>query len=577
MSKIVDISPKAAVKPASSELVRQYVPGELPLADNWGGMQVYSNSIRRGYGDRVFGVSDQGLWLGAADFDSAPFKVDMDGFGTITGLNVNYGSANLMPDRYSNFEYWTNDDNVGGVTNCMAKASTTTVYEGYMSLKMTPSDVDARVFLWNTVNYIPVKENTTYIFSVYAKKATSGTTNIRFRADDQGNNTFYTSDPITISDEWDRYYTTFTTETGDTGIRPVIYGSNADTSVIYFDAVQIEEQYRGATEPSKYSSPSGSGVLNADKINAGTITGRTVQTATTGQRIVIDGSNNHLTSYDSSGTIRSRMDGDVLEFYDDNGVLKSQIEGVDIGAEGVDGLKILAGPAASWKTFLFSSAGFAFNVGGGITGAVAVTGNVYLQEGNLLYGMSPDGNNSVTFGRSNFASYISTSAGDLIINPAGNDFYPGSTGSVNCGNSTGYWNDVSYKTLTDRGCLGYFDEGVEMPDGKIYPDLKAISMIKKRDDGKQTIYGAPMLDYKTFPRVAYKQATYKDEILPRNNNDEPYHIADEEYIDSIGRRRVRKVKNQASDGIEMTSMFSIFIGAFKEISERLEQLESKNA
>ncbi len=145
---------------------------------------------------------------------------------------------------------------------------------------------------------------------------------------------------------------------------------------------------------------------------------------------------------------------------------------------------------------------------------------------------------------------------------------PNGAGTYDLGGATNYWNDVNYKTLTDRGCLGWFDNGVEMPNGEIVSDVEAIKRIQKHPT-KKTIYGAPMLDYKTFPKVSYKKADDKDGVLlPRDENDEP-----------IG----------GADGIEMTSMFSIMFGAVKELSnenqilktriddleKRLEKLENK--
>lgn len=55
-----------------------------------------------GAGDRYFGVDVRGLWLGAKDYDDAPFKVDMNGNVTgitfdaaeVTGLVVNSGVLN---------------------------------------------------------------------------------------------------------------------------------------------------------------------------------------------------------------------------------------------------------------------------------------------------------------------------------------------------------------------------------------------------------------------------------------------------------------------------------------------------
>jgi hypothetical protein len=141
---------------------------------------------------------------------------------------------------------------------------------------------------------------------------------------------------------------------------------------------------------------------------------------------------------------------------------------------------------------------------------------------------------------------------------------PLNSGTDNCGDASYYWNDISYKTLTDRGCLGWFDDGVELQDGRKVSDTEALLEIKK-DPKKETVYGAPMLDYKTFPKVAYKKAdkviydssgTYiRTEYLPRDKNDEP-----------IG----------GADGVEMTSVFSIMIGAIKELTNRVKVLELDN-
>lgn len=130
---------------------------------------------------------------------------------------------------------------------------------------------------------------------------------------------------------------------------------------------------------------------------------------------------------------------------------------------------------------------------------------------------------------------------------------PNGAGSISTGDAADYWNDISYKTLTDRGCLGWFDEGVELQDGTKVSDVKSIEMIGKHPT-KKTIYGIPMLDYKTFPKVAYRKAEKNGVAFPRDVNDEP-----------VG----------ASDGIEMTSMFSIMLGAIKELGGRLKVLEGK--
>lgn len=50
--------------------------------------------------------------------------------------------------------------------------------------------------------------------------------------------------------------------------------------------------------------------LSADKITAGTITGRTLQTASSGQRVIVSGANNNITLVDSTNTVKVTIDDD---------------------------------------------------------------------------------------------------------------------------------------------------------------------------------------------------------------------------------------------------------------------------
>ena len=76
-NKIKNLSAKFSLKNADFELS---IPIGLPImGENVGGLTMYSNAFKRGYGDQVFGSDENGIWLGAADFDDAPFKVNMTG------------------------------------------------------------------------------------------------------------------------------------------------------------------------------------------------------------------------------------------------------------------------------------------------------------------------------------------------------------------------------------------------------------------------------------------------------------------------------------------------------------------
>ncbi len=111
--------------------------------------------------------------------------------------------------------------------------------------------------------------------------------------------------------------------------------------------------------------------IYAEDIKAGTMTGFTIQTAVSGQRIVLTG--NTFSGYDASA-LRIRIESDLIKCYDDNGNLRCQLEGVDTGQEGVNGIKIDANPGGGGFKYFLSSAGFVF-VGGQFSGDIILTGS----------------------------------------------------------------------------------------------------------------------------------------------------------------------------------------------------------
>lgn len=77
MAKFKNLSPKFNLPTAENELVLQI--GQSVMGDKVGGLSMYANAFKRGYGANVFGSDENGIWLGAADFADAPFQVNMEG------------------------------------------------------------------------------------------------------------------------------------------------------------------------------------------------------------------------------------------------------------------------------------------------------------------------------------------------------------------------------------------------------------------------------------------------------------------------------------------------------------------
>lgn len=140
-----------------------------------------------------------------------------------------------------------------------------------------------------------------------------------------------------------------------------------------------------------------------------------------------------------------------------------------------------------------------------------------------------------------------------VISVSATAFDPVGAATVSSGTSTNYWNDISYKTLTDRGCLPWCDDGVELVDGRRVSDLEALCSIQKHPT-ELTVHGLPKLDYKTFPKKSYRPADKDGLPLERDSNDQP-----------VG----------GADGVEMTMLFGVMIGAFKQIKQELDLLKNK--
>ena len=137
------------------------------------------------------------------------------------------------------------------------------------------------------------------------------------------------------------------------------------------------------------------------------------------------------------------------------------------------------------------------------------------------------------------------------------NFSPGSGDAIDLGTATNYFYEINHKTIVDRGCLGWFDDGVELQDGRIVKDTEALLAIRKHPTRK-TIYGVDMLDYSSMPKVVYR----------------PVPIATEDIYEN-GEVRFKKGEKIGEDGSETTALVSIMIGAIKELTGRVKELEEK--
>lgn len=78
MSKIKDLSATYKRIPTAEQELE--IPlGTIQMGQRIGGVSMNSNSFKRGYGDHTFGLDENGMWMGSADFANGKFKVSIDG------------------------------------------------------------------------------------------------------------------------------------------------------------------------------------------------------------------------------------------------------------------------------------------------------------------------------------------------------------------------------------------------------------------------------------------------------------------------------------------------------------------
>ena len=192
---------------------------------------------------------------------------------------------------------------------------------------------------------------------------------------------------------------------------------------------------------------------------------------------------------------------------------------------------------------------------------ISTTGSCYLGW-TYTYDIIPRSNNYYELGSTSYKwyrIYVTKINGVGTINLE-NHLKPVSAGAqINLGNSTDYFNEIFAKYFTDVGCLGWFEEGVELLDGRTVSDLEALENIKPHPT-KKTIHGVSQLDYSTLPKPVYRPAPIAEEDI---------------YDEETKKIKFRKGEKIGEDGAELTALISIMIGAIKELNRKVKNLEVK--
>ena len=201
-------------------------------------------------------------------------------------------------------------------------------YSGGKCLRIDSTSSDGYYSIWS--DYIPISIAEKYFLSFYYKCA-STSCSVRAQIYQYSDTPATLSYPIVWSDS-------SSTPTSWTKAGPIEFGAGTSYT-FHASAKYIRVHFRALTSISYVDDVRVNREITADAITAGTLTGRTVQTATgTGQRVVIDGTNNKISFYDSSNT--------EIVVIDDN------IDGTDPGIKISNGSLVISGPAISNKRIL---------------------------------------------------------------------------------------------------------------------------------------------------------------------------------------------------------------------------------
>lgn len=253
-------------------------------------------------------------------------------------------------------------------------------------------------------------------------------------------------------------------------------------------------------------------------VTGGTITGATIQTAAAGERIVLEGSTNEIRFYNDATKIAA---------------IQPDVAGTSIGIE----IQIYRSGTTEYGHIDMN------------TNATTGHTEIELRVSSSIDGIDIEYEDANGYATVDFNGRINS------------DFDPDAAATRDIGSSTLYWDVINYKTLTDRGCLGWYDDGIELQDGRVVSDIEAIESIRKHPTLK-TPAGAARLDYKTMPKHIYQMADDRDEdgkriILPRDHLDRPFKIGPKGKI------------MYAQDGAETTALISLMLGAIKELNKKI--------
>ena len=257
-----DLTPKSFKEISAKDKIT--IPDVEYALGGSGGMKITSDSLTIGEGDTTFKITGEGIHLGAADFNDAPFSVNLDGEVvadslTVTGGIIKYGKTSFTDD--TNSGYYVSSDGLyfGSVSD--ATVLKFDIGTGLMSYSGNLNDSLGNIVLDSSARTI-LKDfdfgTTDYAGAVKAGDITWNTTTGAI--------------------------------TGGSGVavyRGGIVGASGGTPTFTLDSTNGNATFSGT-------------------ITGSTVTGGTIQTSATGERVVM--TSNKLSAYDAADNATFELD-----------------------------------------------------------------------------------------------------------------------------------------------------------------------------------------------------------------------------------------------------------------------------
>ena len=485
---------------------------------------IYSayGAIAIGNGTNVFRADQSGIWLGAKEFSTAPFKVDMQGnvtmtTATITGYVATGGAAA--------------DVNAGVTTIVGSKINITgdtTFASGY-----NPADKVDEV----GGNYVSTSTAAAAKVKIFPDADTgivayaSNGTSVVFKVEVGGTNV----GDVTIGNYAGGYGALWDQSAGVLYIKGNVVAGNIDADRISSGTLSTSRI------PNLSADKITSGTIDADVITVENISATNITTGT----LTVNGTGVSKIVASSSG-------------YDDTGFYTwSSGSKIWNDSSGYVGMK------ATGERFYFYTGSVLYALFQ--RGASAGFYSGIYSYGSFNVGESDEKYNSRFWG----SVWINTSSSPserlwvegsakVTDNFKSDHHDPNSNKAYNLGGDSTAWDYVYADDFINKS-LGWYDNGVELQDGTFVSDMEAIRLIKPNKTYLNK-NGSVGLDWTTLPLCVFREAHDRDTGIPYKKDKDGVAISPE-------------TGEKVGDGESITGMVSLLMGALKEVDQRLINIE----